>query len=502
MNNNGAANTRLAMGYGYTAKNKDDSYAMLLTIRQATLPPILHWKTRLPEGHLTAGILVSPCGHFAIGGGNTGNLYVWTTLGGHLLRVVKAHYRPVQHMAWTTTTETTTTAATNAKASFLATGGADGMVHVFDLVDLVEDASTSDTNSSPSAIRTWSQHHLPITGLVALSDHRLASASSDGKILILHVPSQKVMVTLQMPRKVSALLADSHNTLYVGSTQGIISIIRLDEYAMHQLSQQQGMSVHNTTTAMRAVDQVLGEPVAGSKDSSSASTARGIQYQTELKGHDRPISSLALLDNNNFEDGGGKSGPSLCSGDESGCLRVWDLRSGICLHVTRPWSTTLHNTDNKSTAHPISSIFVLAQSDEVGDNMPGMLDQTSSSLTSSHKASTMASLVPLVTPLQKFRSGETNGQRLLPVWNPVGGDETAVKNNVEASHNMLLRRYRQRREERKKRQKTSDSNEAAALSDSQDARIAALEQQLQEAKEKIHRWETVNNKLMAQLQQK
>ena len=486
-----SSNYSLAMGYGYTTKNKDDSYAMLLTIRQATVPPILHWKTRLPEGHLTAGITVSPCGHYAIGGGNTGNIYIWSTFGGTLLRVVKAHYRPVHHMTWMLVGGT-----------YFATGGADGMVHVFDLADLVD--INADTSVSP--IRTWSQHHMPITGLVALSDNRLASASSDGKILVLHVPSQKAIVTIQMPHKVSALTADSKNTLYVGNAHGVISMIRLDEYAMHQLSQQHGITVHRSekekSQNLRAVDQVFNGKASTNNESTSSSDAQAIQYQTELKGHDRPISSLTIFDNEN-----GK--PALCSGDESGCLRMWDLESNTCLHVTRPWSATMNSaTDKTSLSHPIASIHVLSQSDDDATT-PGMLGNTSlgigpKSQQSSHKQQHSTSLVPLLLPLQKFRDTDATGKNLFPAWKPAISGRPL---DIGATHEMLLSRYRQRQAQ--KRLKLSpagdddDDDKKDPNSDNQgNSRVAELERQLKEANEKIERWEAVNNKLMAQLNKK
>lgn len=466
------------MGYGSTTKNKEDSYAMLMTIRHATVPPVLHWKTRLPEGHLTAGITVSPCGHYAIGGGNSGNLYVWSTFGGKLVRVVKAHYRPVQHMTWMKTC--------------LATGGADGMVHVFDLADLVENS----IDASPSPIRTWSQHHLPITGLVALSDHRLASASSDGKVLLLHVPSQKVMATMQMPNKVSALMADTNNTLFVGSAQGVIFCIRLDEYAMHQLSQNHGMPVQRPsrqTKDIQATDQVFGVKY----DEDPPSDTQGIQYQTELKGHDRPISSLSILEN----DDTGK--PSLCSGDESGCVRIWDLESKTCLHVTKPWTMNTSSMDTKSSVHPVSGIFVFSQSDEVSAS--GMVNAATGK--QQYRQQQATSLVPLLTPLQKFRDTDSTGKVLLPVWKPTLSTRAL---NIESSHDMLLERYRLRRSQSNattsnKRQKYSDDDDVdneTTRRHQQDARIAELERQLQEANQTIGRWEAVNNKLMSQLKQK
>jgi hypothetical protein len=367
---------------------------------------------------------------------------------------------------------------------YLVTGGADGIVHVFDLADLVD--STGDT--TPSPIRTWSQHHLPITGLVTLSNTRVASASADGKILLLHVPSQKVMATIQMSHKVSVMTLDENNTLYVGSIQGVISIIRLDEYANHQLSQTHGMSVIHPQNRS-SVDQVF----EGSTDSTNKTTtndSHGVQYHTELKGHDRPISALAVLDN------GQNRRPLLCSGDESGCVRIWDLESHTCIQVTRPWSVGVNQSGTKAPSHPISSIHVLTQTDEVstpamvGDHQAGSVSSSTSKQT--YKQLQATSLVPLLSPLQKFRDTEATSKVYLPVWNTVASRSTV---NVEESHDMLLARYRNRRQE-----KTSAANKRQKTSN--DLRVVELEQQLQAAMEKNERWEAVNNKLLLQLKEK
>ena len=89
----------LAMGYGYTNKGPQDAYAFLLTMRGSS-PPTMHWKGRLPEGHLTGGLLISPCGHYVVGGGKSGTLFVWNTLGGKLISTIKAHYRSILVMDW------------------------------------------------------------------------------------------------------------------------------------------------------------------------------------------------------------------------------------------------------------------------------------------------------------------------------------------------------------------------------------------------------------------
>ena len=76
---------------------------------------------------------------------------------------------------------------------FLVTGGADGMIHVFSLMDLVDPTIPSSTstnnggNSSVAPFHTWSIHHLAVTCLVALPSGRVASASNDGKVVVLEL---------------------------------------------------------------------------------------------------------------------------------------------------------------------------------------------------------------------------------------------------------------------------------------------------------------------------
>jgi WD40 repeat protein len=469
------------MGYGYTTKSggksktaaATDAYAMLLTVRGGGGSPILHWKTRLPEANLTAGLLVSPCGHYVVGGGGSGNLYVWKTLGGApLLRVVvKAHYRAIQHMVW-------------CSRQRLATGGADGMVHVFELADLV----AASTTTSVTPLRTWSGHHLPITALVALSETRLASASRDGKVLLLHVPSHQVWATLQMPSQVTTLAVNAAaTTLYAGSHTGGIFVVRLDEYAVHKLAQEQGVAVRSRRVAPDAnpSDAVWGEDPAAV----TTTTTDGVHYRTELKGHSRPVSSLTVLEESDND------GPVLCSGDTGGCLRIWDLASGTCLHVTRPWSTS--RTAASSSSHPITSLVVLRQpldADEAAPTTVGMFTHgaPASALTSA-KRTLATSLVPLLAPLQKFRADDSAADKvLLPVWNTT---VPRPPRDVQASHAVL-------RQRRAKRRHAATAVQDVVTSDaSSQARIALLERQLEEAQSTIQRWETVNQKLLLRLPQ-
>ena len=79
-----ASSGTLAIAFASSSK-KDDSYALLLTLRPGSSSPVIHWKCRLPEARMTAGLLVSPCGNYIVGGSDSGVLYVWRSIGGALL---------------------------------------------------------------------------------------------------------------------------------------------------------------------------------------------------------------------------------------------------------------------------------------------------------------------------------------------------------------------------------------------------------------------------------
>lgn len=186
--------TPLALAYGGKGGATKDTAAMMVSLNASN--PKAHWKARLPEANLTAGIVISPCGHYAVGGGVSGSLYVWSTLQGRLLKSLpKAHYRAV------------TCICMSLDQRHVLTGGADGMVHLFALWDLVsETKSTANTGAKTvTPIRTWPQHAVPITALACLSLDRMISASQDGVILVLETFSEAVVAKIQLPQGVQSL---------------------------------------------------------------------------------------------------------------------------------------------------------------------------------------------------------------------------------------------------------------------------------------------------------
>ncbi|KAL7567942.1 hypothetical protein ACA910_019653 [Epithemia clementina (nom. ined.)] len=583
----GGGGSILALAFGQTSKSNEDGFAMLLSFRSsAMVAPILHWKARLPEGNLTGGLLVSPCGHYIVGGGHSGTLYVWAVIGGYLIRTSKVHYRAIQVLTWTHC------------GRFLATGGADGMVHVFSILDLV--AYSESTGEGPygggggglQPIRTWPNHQLPVQDIVALPGGRLATAGQDGQILILEIASEAVLATLQLPYGIQSLSVggDNSSTLFAGSVEGTIFVLSLDEYAIHKLIQQGAVAVARTASKQQSstltmkdgalssvTDQVFCPSVTNnnnkSKDNNESDSTTADVYRTELKGHDRAVTSLCTCylspasSTTSSEDMPGATQQLvLCSGDETGTVRLWDMESRSCLRTIRPWSHGISDSNEQQQQqnpkagsnhhhHPISSIqFVSLPSD---DEQPHGRSDGGGIFNTNHKnhysgskrnATTVISLLP---PLQKFVES-SNGRRVVQVpflsptfqsrsrsrrcrqdsafWDVANDSlrdrfvEDRLRVHTTRTNKQPRRMDDQEDTSANNQQQNSqhtkgdkvqgvegdDDNEEVTTGptdssgndgESSNARIDALEKELAEARNTIERWRTVNNKLIARLQQ-
>lgn len=467
------SNSFLALGFGYTNK-KDDSYALLCTLRSGASPPILHWRCRVPEARMSAGMLVSRCGNYIVGGGASGALYIWKSVGGLLLRSVKAHYRSISVMKWSSC------------GRFLVTGGADGMVHVFSLIGLVEVGNPENT---VLPIQTLTKHHLAVTALVPMSSGRVVSGSEDGQVILMELFSGSVLATIHLPHPVTAL-AESHNRVFVGSKGGIICIVDLDEYALHRTSQLGGTVVrrHIPNSMMSHQQQVFGTS-SGEADKNEESP-----YLTELQGHSRRITSLAVLEYST-------QGECLVSGDELGSLRVWDLNARSCVCMLHPWSHSIEQPAKSTTgtAHPVTSISVLEE--DMSLEAASDVRFFSAAGRAGGREKNPPSISSLVTPLQKFQQNETSTLSI-PFLHSKGSNSLWKVKQMERSIDFqaALSRRRLRQDTYKAAASTKVEKEEEKPNDTEDE-VQRLQKDLEVARATIQRWEAVNNKLMGRLQQ-
>jgi WD domain, G-beta repeat len=515
-----ASSTVPAIAYGVNSSKRGDAYAMLISVRNAPAPPILHWKCRLPEADMSAGLLVSKCGYYVVGGGASGCCYVWAAQGGHLLRTVSAHYRPCTCMAWSPC------------GRFLVTGGADGMVHVYSLMDLVDLATRNSKRTIPP-LHTFSVHHFPVTCLTPLPSGRIASAAEDGQLLVMELCSQHVLLNIQFPHGVQCL-AHFNGRIYAGSTEGTIYSVDLNAYAMHE-TEKQGATLAGKRRRQQGAGSATGfftteELVFGRRISTSAndevqtnSTSDGggpPVYQTDWVGHDHPVTSMGLLTDDRQ--------PLLISGDSLGQVRIWDLHSRTCLNVLQPWSHggTASNSGSSnhagkpaaspattSPAHPITSIQVIPQPFESASS--GMFRAAAAS---GRNHGTISSLV---TPLQKFavaQQAEASGGDAAMTRVPfLRSNRTRENLEYWKAQPIVRKRRPQRREQHQLGEKPATEPTQAGGGGEAESRdhsgsekveaamceqIKSLQRELREKQSQIERWEKVNNKLMAKLQSK
>ena len=172
----------------YAGSSKENMNAMLLSSGDNANPNAatggsLKWKCRLPE-YMEAGLHISPHSpSYVFGGGKSGRAYIWSTFqNGALLKIWQAHYRPITSISFSSC------------GGFVITGGADGVVHSWNLLDLLSQSQSSNiiTADDINPVHTWSEHHLPISALYSLPSNRAISVSSDRQLIIMELFNGKV----------------------------------------------------------------------------------------------------------------------------------------------------------------------------------------------------------------------------------------------------------------------------------------------------------------------
>ncbi|KAJ3148769.1 Pre-rRNA-processing protein ipi3, partial [Irineochytrium annulatum] len=241
-------------------------------------------KFSVPE-KLTA-LSMSGSGHYCVGGGASGRIYVWQMATGHLLRMFDAHFKAVRVLSFSFD-----------DAAFVS-AGEDASVHVWELGRVVfNDESGEDSRP----LVTFSGHSLPVTwadfGVSLLQHARVYSCSLDRTVKIWDVSSKELIATIVFPRAISCLVVDPPQMhVYAGAQDGNIYCARL-----YTESERTGV--------------VPLEP--------GATVDPDVGASLTFIGHTGPITGLdTCLD------------PTLLiSSSEDGTAKVWDIPTRQCLRT-------------------------------------------------------------------------------------------------------------------------------------------------------------------------
>ena len=250
-------------------------------------------------------------GSFVASGGASGKAFLWDATTGELLRVWSAHYKGVSALAFLP-----------GAGGGLASGGQDGIIHVWDVASLVDVAAGGDVSSSPPPYVSWTEHSLGVTslrcGVGFNAGAVLISGSLDRTARLWHVPSKRCLLSVSLPAAVNVADVDAGGQrLYAGCADGVVYATAIAAAAAADAAPE--AKLHRATLVASA----WGGGSGGSNSSSTSGTARPDAFV----GHTAAVTDLALT----------PDGATLVTGGDDCSVRVWDARSGRQLHCAGSW---------------------------------------------------------------------------------------------------------------------------------------------------------------------
>jgi WD40 repeat protein len=243
-------------------------------------------------------------GKLFIGGSSTGKCYIWNILTGELIRVWSAHYRCI------------TSIATSPDSKFIASGGKDGIIHLWSIEQLFSPESLRDQSSPPPPSFTFSDSSLSINKLVYYSAadgrSRLISGSSDRTVRIYQVqpPGQELcLVKMSFPSEISSLALDHHSVqLFVGCFDGKLFVIDIEAASVVQ-------NHPNAVMGRLGPQNTLFQAMNHSQLVQRSQVSNSNMYL----GHTTVVTSLQVSPENKL----------LVSGSNDGLVIVWDIPNKV-----------------------------------------------------------------------------------------------------------------------------------------------------------------------------
>ena len=312
-------------------------------------PQLVQWKwgsegvsARCAQAEKMLSVDVHPTGAYVAAGGVSGRVYLWRAGDGALVRVTRAHLKPVSAVAF---------AAAGVR---LLTGSEDCTVRAWSGVSLLDADAEVDASYRPKPVHTWRGHTLPVTSLSrcwgASEDSPVASTSLDRTVRLLRPVSGAVLAVIALPAPLYCCATDLKGLrLVAGAGDGSAFVVPLRPEAA-------AVTVH----ADREAAEALMEPeegvfATGAVAAAAASASSSSPAEAEA-GHDAAGSSVAAparqrtshatLDPEcagmSIGDAVVLAGHRACVHDvvltsdcasavtasEDGTVRVWDLASG------------------------------------------------------------------------------------------------------------------------------------------------------------------------------
>jgi WD40 repeat protein len=275
----------------------------------------------------------------------------------------------------------------------LLTGGEDGVVNAWSLLDLVDEEDKRQIHP----FRTWSEHHLPVSAICVLKGSgigctRFVSCSLDRHLIIMEVGGAsasgglksidgsggaRTLARMCLPSGLHCVISDSLSSrLYAAGADGNIYCVDIDRYAIHETMDgaaggtvvhvnQVGKSQHGVDFA----SIMSGSHVMKQQSSTASSLIDQTKYMSELKGHTKAVVSLVLLDPADLAStpASTKATCLLASGSLDGTVRIFDLRSRSFIKVLRPYAPSsegmsITSASSATSSPPITALIAVPKS--------------------------------------------------------------------------------------------------------------------------------------------
>ena len=370
-------------GYDFFLVSQSDRKAINVWSWGRTQP---HFKCPMPEA--IGPLCVTKSGVFCFGGSVTGRIFVWDLASGELLRSTNAHFKKITKICETK------------DGSYLITGGDDAVIHVWNIIDLIESNNTMD-DVSVKPFFSWTDHTLPITDIycnIGGVHGHLWSTSMDHTCKVWSLSRQHLLHSISFPTYVTSVVTDlEERKVYVGGGDGKIYVTSM-RYLRNANSSNNINNNYNVNN--------------NNNNNYNNNNNNNRKNQQILQAHHGRINCLVMtLDSTR-----------LISGGVDGIIVVWDAAS--CVSLKR---LDMH-------LGPITSLYTLIKPlDLLVSKTQALQQQNSASSSMSKREKGKKNLRPL-KPLQKHSN--SNSTMELPIL--LSSLPVQTKRNLKCNELLLI----------------------------------------------------------------